>query len=42
MNAVKLKKRPKGLVRVQLYYDRYRGDAVIKMGSTYIKLKSIV
>jgi hypothetical protein len=35
-------KKPKGLTVVKVYYDKYHGDAVVKIGSSYVKLKKIV
>lgn len=49
MPIVKLKeingyimKKPKGLTAVKVYYDKYQGNVVVKIGSSYVKLKKVI
>lgn len=42
INGYIMMKKPEGLTPVKVYYDKYRGDVVVKIGSSYVKLKKIV
>jgi len=35
-------KKPKGLAAVKVYYDKYQGNVVVKIGSSYVKLKKVI
>lgn len=39
---VKIKKKPKALSRVVVYFDKMTGDLVVKKGTNYSKLRDVI
>jgi len=42
INGYIMMKTSKGLTAVKVYYDKYQGNVVVKIGSSYVKLKKII